>query len=374
MAIILHDMNFPQKLPSLNGLRAISILLVIISHYVMYYFGVKHVPLDDTLVSFNLGHLGVNVFFVISGYLITSLLLREEEATGNVSLKNFYVRRTIRIFPAYYFVLFVYFVLQLSSIIVIPNSSWATAITYTKYFNWYKDPYTTHFWSLAVEEHFYLFWPLVFRFLPKQRTFIATSVVILVPLIRFVMGHRIFVWLNHMTFFERADAIMWGCLFAVYQKQILNYIQRNKYVVHLSMLAIILSMLTPSLTGKLANDLLYRLSTSLFGSYGTVVNVAIAFIMLASVYGRKNVWFKVLNSKTFDFVGKLSYSIYLWQQFFILGMIGIITDAPYSLIGLVIASLISYYFIELPFLKFKKRFEVNRIKPANKLPQKAHVA
>src|SRR6476659_7374830 len=127
-----------KKLPSLNGLRAISILLVIASHYVMYYFNVNHVPLDDTLVSFNLGHLGVNVFFVISGFLITSLLLREEEVAGNISLKNFYARRTIRIFPAYYFVLIVYGVLQLLHIISISKTSWITAITYTKYFNWYK--------------------------------------------------------------------------------------------------------------------------------------------------------------------------------------------------------------------------------------------
>jgi peptidoglycan/LPS O-acetylase OafA/YrhL len=355
-------MSVTKQLPSLNGLRAVSILLVIISHYVLKYMTVHHIPFDETLVSFHLGQLGVNVFFVISGFLITTLLLREESTQGSIGLKNFYIRRTIRIFPAYYVVLIVYFFLQLLHVITIPGTSWITAITYTKYLNWYKDPYTNHFWSLSVEEHFYLLWPLVFKFLQKHRTKIAASVVILVPIIRFVMGHKSFLWLNHMTLFERADAIMWGCLVAIYQKQILNFIRQKKFVVYLSWFIIVFSLFTPLLTGKLESDLPFRITSSLFGSYGMFPDIAVTIIMLSSVYNSNNSWFAILNTSVFDYTGKISYSIYLWQQFFIIGMVGTVTEAPYNLFGFVLAALISYNLIELPFLRLKKRFESNRAK------------
>jgi len=355
-------MSVTKPLPSLNGLRAISILLVIISHYVLKYLNVNHIQFDETMVSFHLGQLGVNVFFVISGFLITTLLLREEDARGTIGLRNFYIRRTIRIFPAYYFVLIVYFLLQLMHVISIPKTSWITAITYTKYFNWYKDPYTNHFWSLSVEEHFYLLWPLAFKFLKNQRVKIAASVVILVPVIRFIMGHTTHVWLNHMTLFERADAIMWGCLVAIYQKPLVNFIAGKRLVIYVAWLAVLFSIFTPLMTGKLTNDLPFRISSSLFGSYGMIPDVAIAVIMLASVFVSKGTWFSILNSSAFDFTGKISYSIYLWQQFFVIGMIGVVTDAPYNFFCLVAAALFSYYLIELPFLRLKKRFESSKVK------------
>src|SRR4051812_24348426 len=145
--------------PSLNGLRAISVLLVIAYHLKIYFLYSQGIDLGENLSFFADGNLGVNVFFIISGFLITSLLLEEERMNSTISLKNFYIRRTIRIFPAYYFMLAVYFILQLCQVIHIGPSSWFTAVTYTKYFNADQDTVTAHAWSLSVEEHFYLLWP-----------------------------------------------------------------------------------------------------------------------------------------------------------------------------------------------------------------------
>ena len=152
------------KYPSINGLRAISILLVVIHHLCLNEHIFTEIqkntfirPLTNFLQD---GNFGVNVFFVISGFLITTLLTNEENKNNKISLKNFYVRRVLRIFPAYYFLLLVYFVLQLLNYIQIDPAAWLTAITYTKYFNWSLDWYTAHAWSLSIEEHFYLFWPL----------------------------------------------------------------------------------------------------------------------------------------------------------------------------------------------------------------------
>ena len=100
-----------QKYASINGLRAISIFLVLTHHCILQYnvFGnFAHIKwLQPFIKLLNDGQLGVNVFFVISGFLITSLMLQEEAKTKTVSLKNFYIRRTLRIFPAYYFLLLI---------------------------------------------------------------------------------------------------------------------------------------------------------------------------------------------------------------------------------------------------------------------------
>ena len=104
-----------KKLPSLNGLRAISIFLVLFDHLqIKYYIFSETLPKYFLPIRYFLedGHLGVNVFFVISGFLITTLLLKEEQKNKTVSLKKFYIRRTLRIFPAYYTLLLVYFILQ----------------------------------------------------------------------------------------------------------------------------------------------------------------------------------------------------------------------------------------------------------------------
>ena len=152
--------------PSIGGLRAISIILVLMSH-----LNIKHSIFSNfsnfilirTFTDFLYdGNFGVNVFFVVSGFLITSILLQEEIWTKKVSLKNFYLRRILRIFPAYYFLLFVYFFLSQSNLIRISNNSWLTSLTFTKYLNWNSDWFTSHLWSLSVEEHFYLLFPLLF--------------------------------------------------------------------------------------------------------------------------------------------------------------------------------------------------------------------
>ena len=159
-------------LPSLNGLRAISILLVITSHLqIQYAIFPRNLPtyLFPIRYLFEDGHLGVSVFFIISGFLITTLLLNEEDSYKSVSLKKFYIRRTLRIFPAYYTLLLFYFILQSLGYINLPKYSWLSSLTYTKYFNWYLDWYTAHCWSLSIEEHFYLVWPLLFIMGDKVR-------------------------------------------------------------------------------------------------------------------------------------------------------------------------------------------------------------
>ena len=105
------------------------------------------------------GRLGVQIFFVISGFLITSLLLREKESTGSISLKLFYARRTLRIFPAFYLFFITIAVLSYLRLIELPRYDLLHAATYTMNYSGNGTWWMGHLWSLSVEEQFYFVWP-----------------------------------------------------------------------------------------------------------------------------------------------------------------------------------------------------------------------
>jgi len=344
--------------PSLNGLRALSIIFVIFSHLksellnvpilseLFYYIGF----LSD-------GQLGVNVFFVISGFLITILLLKEEKSHGKISLKKFYLRRFFRIFPAYYFLLLVYAVLSFFSIINISTISWLTAVTYTKYFNWNLDWFTAHAWSLSIEEHFYLMWPFIFLLGKKLRLFFLIGIITICPVFR-VYGAINDTWMDGLTIFQRLDSIALGCLVAIYYQNICNLILR--YKMQFIILAITWTLIFPHLTPL---NIKYSLHLGWFtvpfgGSIGTVTNLSIVIFLIYSLNVKSNYFYSFLNSKPLNYIGLLSYSIYLWQQIFTSSLMFGKKMFPYNLIFITICSLISYYLIEKPFLKLKDKFSV----------------
>jgi len=338
-------------------MRAISILTVVLCHLNIQFN--LFPALNDYPVIAD-GQFGVNVFFVISGFLITSLLLREEDKTGTISLKKFYARRTLRIFPAYYFLLFIYFLLTLFHYVTISASSWLTAITYTKYFNWQQDWITAHAWSLSIEEHFYLFWPLIFLTGKRIRVFFLVFIIIAIPLFKVYIykTHHPINWANDLTIFMRLDAIATGCICALYREKILKVFSLNWKIVFYTSVAVLLIL--PKLTYLNLPYIPYlHLNLILIPfrtSYGTVANIAIASIMLFSVFGPAGPWFKFLNSKIMNQIGIWSYSIYIWQQFFI-NKTGLwINKLPLNILLLFICALFSYYIIEKPFLKLKSKF------------------
>jgi peptidoglycan/LPS O-acetylase OafA/YrhL len=349
-------------LPSLNGLRAVSIILVMFHHlseknYLLRFNAPALLtPFADF---FQDGHLGVNIFFVISGFLITFLLLAEEEKTGSISLRNFFVRRVIRIFPAYYFLLLVYFLLQVSGKIQITANSWFSAITYTKYLNWQRDWYTSHAWSLSVEEHFYLFWPFLFLYARKLRKLAALSLFLIVPFIRVFLYYHPVEHLNDLTIFTRIDGIAIGCLCALYKGEIM--IVRTRLAVFLvwtSFVGLFLLRYLPLLTDRMNLSFIW---IPLGLTHGTIGNIFIATIMMYSIFGPTNRWYTLLNSKFFNYLGVLSYSIYLWQQVFLANTGSFFTSIPTNLAGICIMALFSYYVVEKPFLKLKAKFQAQNV-------------
>ena len=153
-----------SRIPSLDGLRAISIGMVLTAHLAASVTALEHRPL--LLYTIGNGNRGVSVFFVISGFLITSLLLKERELTGKISLRDFYLRRAFRILPPFWVFLACIAVIWKLRII---ETSWTNLGVALIFLRDYipGDWWTGHSWSLSVEEQFYLLWPAILVFLER---------------------------------------------------------------------------------------------------------------------------------------------------------------------------------------------------------------
>lgn len=338
--------------PSLNGLRAISILIVIFAHlgdwnYWPFFninFANQHKYTLWAPFCFILqdGQLAVNIFFIISGFLITSLLLSEEQKKSTISLKRFWIKRVLRIFPAFYFLLLFYFILQTAGVIHIDKTSWLTALTYTTSFYKKNDWLTTHFWSLSVEEIFYFFWPICFLLGNSMRRYACFFIIAFVCCMRVYVHRHPVSWIDNLSPFTRLDAIAIGCLIALYIDEILKLLK--PYLSTLLYVAIVLLLLMPYV----------RLGSSV----GLISNLSVSIILLYSVFGSTHsLWYRFLNSKAMNYTGILSYSLYLWQEFFIYPHQNFwFRQFPQNLVCIAFAALLSYYCIEKPFLQLKKKF------------------
>jgi peptidoglycan/LPS O-acetylase OafA/YrhL len=212
-------------LPTLDGWRAIAIVAVLLDHTVEYS-RLRHYP---KLVSFtHTGPNGVSLFFAISGFLICSRLLEEKRAFGRISLRGFYIRRACRILPPAMFYLLVIGALSLCGLIIVsPGEWWSSTLFFRNYLpgDWISrgwGGYTIHYWSLAVEEHFYFLWPAALVFLGKKRArWFALSLAFAVAAWRTWDFHRH--WFDRLIpgllFGSRTDvrmdALLLGCVAAL---------------------------------------------------------------------------------------------------------------------------------------------------------------
>ena len=338
------------RIPSLDGLRAVSILLVLLAHL----RGTRGFPASlSGPLPFELGALGVRVFFVISGFLITSLLIGERTKTGAISLPRFYLRRTLRIFPPYYVYVVVVIALEWAGRLSLHPGDIVHSLTYTV--NYHRDRawWLGHAWSLSVEEQFYLLWPAVFllggtvRALRTIVVFLAAAPVWrlvlawLVPTARLSIGE---------TFFTTADAIAAGCLLALARPRLhasALYVSmlRSKAVALLPV-----AILLANASGRWAR--LYWLAGMTLESLLVMVLIDRATTDAESAVGR------LLNARPLVVFGTWSYSTYLWQQMF-LNRNGesVINAFPLNLGLAIAAAACSYYVIEQPSLRFRENLE-----------------
>jgi peptidoglycan/LPS O-acetylase OafA/YrhL len=346
-----------RNIPSLDGLRAFSILLVILAHAAWF---LPHWLVADSafqLVVGN-GYHGVTVFFVISGFLITTLLLREFDKTNSISLKRFYLRRTLRIFPPFYFFLGVMALLWAAHLIPEDPASFLASLTYT----WAYDPHAhgyfiTHTWSLSIEEQFYLFWPVLFVVLHRREKLISASVflILVMPVLRvlfyFVLpslrGHEFYMvqgWI---------DTMMVGCLLALLRHRgIWSSLQRrytNRWAA--SVMFLVAFFLNPYLLLHLPKKEagLFALAFA-----PTITAFCIGGILLYVIDTKDGLVFGILNHSVVRHIGVLSYSLYLWQQLFVSQELHLL---PYGFLLMIVAAELSFWCVERPSLKLRPRLE-----------------
>jgi peptidoglycan/LPS O-acetylase OafA/YrhL len=335
-------------MPSLDGLRAISIGLVILGHL----SGTRGFGSYRNLEIGDYSRFGVIVFFVISGFLITSLLISEHEINGRVSLKLFYLRRSLRIFPAAYAYVFVVLLLGLGGVIHLRSSDPWVALTYTANYvpvSWQF----VHLWSLSVEEQFYLLWPLAFVGLgPRRATWAAAGVIVFAIFAR--AANRLFLIgtpYDGLPYFPMvADSLAMGCLLA----RLRSWLEEQGWYLRLfqpvwSLLVLVLVLLINRYQGYTV--------VSVFGT--VIMNAGLAFLIHRSVYHANDWMGWFLNWKPIAFAGALSYSLYLWQQLFISRYSGAWVNAfPQNLVLSVAAAMASFFLIERPLLGLRHRLRV----------------
>lgn len=336
------------RIRSLDGLRAVAILLVLLAHLP---HSIQNAPAWAHALA-TLGSLGVRIFFVISGFLISSLLFAEFAKTSDISLKKFYFRRTLRIFPAFYTFVLVMVVAASAGLVVLEHHDVLAAVTYTTNYHRHRGWYLGHSWSLSVEEQFYLLWPFTIKRLGVRRAlYAALGVVLIAPLVR--VGTSV-LWPSARpgideTFLTVADSMAVGCLLAGFRERLLT---NRRYAGFLASRWI---WVVPPIV--LAAHLVpYSLASWLFGE--TIENVGIALMIHALIDVRQGVAVRVLNLAPVAFIGTLSYSIYLWQQPFMrLRPELSVTHFPLNLVVLFTAALASYYLVERPMLRLRQRLE-----------------
>jgi peptidoglycan/LPS O-acetylase OafA/YrhL len=310
-----------------------------------------------------LGELGVRIFFVISGFLITGLLFDELSKTGGVSLRHFYLRRTLRIFPPYYVFLTVVGVAALASRIQLADNDLVHAFTYTSNYDAGRSWFIGHTWSLSVEEQFYLLWPALLVFAGMRRALlVAALVVVAVPLVRVAswelmrasgdgIGHR---------FETVADAIAIGCVLAGARARL----HRTPWYVRGLDSRWFLLVPVAGFAANMLHD--HPVAHFLFGISITSVSAALCLDWCVThADGRVG---RFLNAAPIAFVGTLSYSLYLWQQLFLnRSSINAASSFPLNLVLACLATLCSFYLVERPSLRLRRAIEASwrrRAQPA----------
>jgi peptidoglycan/LPS O-acetylase OafA/YrhL len=332
-----------KRIPSLDGLRAISISLVVAGHWAELRY--RPSPAADVAGAF--ANLGVRIFFVISGYLITTLLLKEYEKTSTIGLREFYVRRAYRILPAAIFFMLPVFVIFWHEL------RWyhmVAAAFYLANFDFSHPWFLGHLWSLSVEEQFYFLWPGVLKRWHRHRVAILLAVVGFAPVYR-VACH--FLGLHGRadeTFPAVADVLAMGCLLAIFA----GGLPKIKGVWTLAMLVPV-ALVPVYLAG-----LRFHVTAVLLFVLWPVMHLSIAGLLLHVV--QRPYW--ILNVRPVVWLGKISYSLYLWQQLLVYG------EHPkpwyFVLLAVGLASA-SYYLVEQPMLRVRERRATAREKIVNAL-------
>ena len=348
-------------LSGLDGWRAVSILLVILSHLIGQEGGTFFTSIGDFLEKLRIDHhsfgrKGVQVFFCISGYLIFSRILVEIKKYGNFSIKEFFLRRFFRIFPPMYFFLGFYLILALLGKQITLKET-ISSMTFSRI--WFPMDstgwswYTAHIWSLCMEEYFYVILSLLvllisLRLLKKLSLIFFVLMVIFNFIIWRMDFFKNFEYQYFLKDFAEFRFMAIGVLFA-FLKFSNHPINKKIYDSQFIMLPLMIGIT------------LFKVPF-----YTLVYPFVVALAIHSTSDHVKPIFSTILENKMMVHIGLISYSLYLWQQFWIpwfnlqIKEIAFLQSAPFNIISIYLTAIFSFYVIEKPMIKFGRKFVTRR--------------
>lgn len=343
--------------PALNGLRGYAILLVIIFHASPH----------DWLIG---GFLGVDIFFTLSGFLITNLLIKECFSNNRINLKNFYLRRCLRLLPALGLVIAGFTIFSLiafdkgaivrgaidSAIVLLNVANWPRA------FGIWRPEWLGNTWSLSIEEQFYILWPPILYFLTKKSIQLHTILKVVLTLAAIAWCWRVYLtsqgadWMRVYNGTDtRIDSLLVGAALgiAVYLPAFDNFIRANRRL--LSYLAAAASVVILGFAAVTSFK-----SPSLYYYILVIIEICSCVIILNAVYDGDSIVKRALQPSLLVWLGTISYSLYLWHYpiFRILREICDFSSVAILILGTAVSivfAALSYYLVERPILRYKQK-------------------
>jgi peptidoglycan/LPS O-acetylase OafA/YrhL len=348
-----------SRIPTLDGWRGVAILLVLVDH------ASRNSRFQDKAWA-SLGFFGVDIFFVISGYIITARLLEERKRTSTIKLSEFYKRRAFRILPlvcAYLLTLcLLHWIVGLGDF---HASEVFGSLFFFRNYQIAAHPggiFTAHFWSLSIEEHFYLVWPALLLFIGNKRAlWFALSGAVACSIWRLydqahphsfgqlLPGVSVIRLLRTDVHF---DGLLLGCALAIVLPKVHSFIFRN----------------FPKETPLFAALAIFFNLQWTDGRPTLTTSALIAIMIASTLIVEEGLMHKWLNSQWLVWVGVISYSLYVWQQLFLLHPNGSLplhrlSMFPLNIICVFLAASCSFYFLEQPMIAVGRRQRERRSAP-----------
>jgi peptidoglycan/LPS O-acetylase OafA/YrhL len=362
-----------KRIPALDGVRGIAFLMVFSTH----------------LCILGTGHFGVDLFFVLSGFLITSILLQEHQRFGSINLYKFYLRRALRLLPALFLVLmgillYTAIMLPFPKLMMALSDTWRI-ILYV--WNWvlaagwnvtgdvsyiveHHQVMYLHLWSLSVEEQFYIIWPFLLLFLlklPRKQILVFLGIGIIIPAIarfHYWQGGPA-LWIYFRTDF-RFDNLLYGATIAWFLNWGMVPQGRNKTLLSWAGMLAFVGLIGLAIPDLINNGKIYQGLLSLVALFSAILIASAVYCPLAPLK-----W--LLEMKPLRWIGRVSYGLYLWHLPIIVMVSHRNIANPFIKDFIVIVatfsiSAISYYKFELPFLKLKEKIgHVNQVSTGDTL-------
>jgi peptidoglycan/LPS O-acetylase OafA/YrhL len=339
-----------QYIPTLDGWRAMAILGVIICHTAEYFVSEKGLYPSARLYAYMFhGRAGVSVFFCLSGFLICTLLLNEYQASGTISLRGFYIRRAFRILPAYWSYLVVLSLLGISGTLAITRTDLTSCLLFVRNYSRTATWFTSQFWTLAIEEHFYVLLPVLILLGRGRKSLGAILALVVVTTALRYHFERIP---------EGTGPIQWdadtpmnelftGALTAM-------FVQRTRVRAWICHCTIWYSYAVASL--------------GLYSELGSVRVLHVlqpsllCFLIATTTLRPDTLPARILEWRPFCSIGTLSYGLYVWQQLFLVRgfessqlPFGPLQRWPFSWAAIALVSIVSFVYMEKPLIKFGRR-------------------